>query len=75
MLGSVEDDGDTPRCACVALHRVGPKLALDSLGKWVLVLILRGGDFVVLMSTTASGDASPTTSWGGPIQVYLRPSR
>ena len=47
MLGSVEDDGDTPRCACVALHRIGPKLALDSLGRWVLVLILREGDLVV----------------------------
>lgn len=46
-LGSSEDMGDTPRCACVSLHRVGPKLALDALGKWVLCLVLREGDLVV----------------------------
>ena len=43
-----------PRCAAVAVARVGPALAVESFGRWCLVFVLETGDVLVYWADGAT---------------------
>ena len=50
-----DDEGvPPPRCVAVALQRVGPVLAVETVGKWCLALALETGDVLVYWSDGAT---------------------
>ena len=50
-----DDEGvPPPRCVAVALQRVGPVLAVETVGKWCLALALETGDALVYWSDGAT---------------------